>query len=160
MNTQGAFLLYVKSHPGLLGHVAAKVEQVDKLRPRFVMLHRTEPAGKAGGIAFSHRVATGKIDKNYVELYVKSWGFKIALTAAGVKAQLRRLRQQEAEQLARIDADIDFHRQRLQALSQERKVTLREAFARGHVVQVGELRAAAAAEGQLEEVVDAIDVDR
>lgn len=153
MTPQGAFLLYIKAHTGLVGHEPARVVQTEKLVLRFLHLYRSEGKLDIGGISGNRLIDTGRVDKNVVETTVKNWGFRIGLTAVGVKAQLRRLRPQEAELLAKQDEYIDHLRSELRSAEQMRKALLRDAFTKGHVVTVAELRQVAEAKGTLVETV-------
>lgn len=60
-------------------------------------------------------------------------------TAAGVKQAVRRIRPQEAERLAAIDAEIEAHEQAIGALRQERREVVTVAWTNGHVVRVAEV---------------------
>lgn len=150
--TQGSFLL--KTHSAF-DRRTPLILQTDKLAPRYHEVTVTRPLDNIGGIQFQERVKTGKTDKNTFDIFnVKNYGFRFAATAAGVKAKLRRLRPQEAARLQEIDDDIERTRQHLKELGEVRKLVLREAFERGHVVTVAELRQAAESKTPLEENVE------
>jgi cell division protein FtsB len=153
VTNQPAFLLKTKS---MFDRRTPLILQTDKLHPRYLEIRVTRPMGVVGGMLFQESVRTGKIDKNTFEfLGVKNHGFRFAATAAGVKAVLRRLRPQEASRLNEIDAEVELLKARIKELGQERQLVLREAFERGHVVTVAELRQAAEDKSALEETVEA-----
>lgn len=150
--TQGAWLLKSKS---MLDRRVPLILQTNKLAPRYHEVEKIRPLPNLGGIQFNERVRTGKIDKNQFDIFsVQNHGFRFAATAAGVKAVLRRLRPQEVAKLAEIDAEVERLKARIKELGQQRQATLREAFERGHVVTVAELRQAAESKTPLEENIE------
>ncbi len=60
-------------------------------------------------------------------------------TAAGVKTRLRRLRPQEAEVIAAIDAKIERLQAELAESRTARRVAVREAWTKAHVVRLSDL---------------------
>lgn len=60
-------------------------------------------------------------------------------TAAGLKSVLRKLRPQEAERLTTIDAEIEALKQAIGAKRRERKLVVREAWSKAHVVRLNEI---------------------
>lgn len=150
--TQGAWLLKSKS---MLDRRVPLILQTDRLMPRYRALESETGRTNVGGLVFRNVERTGKYDKNTFDIFnVHNYGFRFAATAAGVKAVLRRLRPQEAARLQEIDAEVEQLKARIKELGQQRQTTLREAFERGHVVTVAELRQAAESKTPLEETVE------
>jgi hypothetical protein len=121
----------------------------DDLQVRF--RHKVKPTGKQIGGLFTEVTDAG-VDRKHLELYPREgrtgdgrrahspWARNEAdATGAGVKQVLRRLRPQEAEQLAAIDARLEEAKRALDEIRDERDEAVRGAFSKGHVVTVSEL---------------------
>lgn len=94
-----------------------------------------------------HRVGTGQPDKSRV--YVRdetSYQYPMSTTKVDIGKTLRRIRPQEAEQLAAVDTEIDAAKQRLRDLNEVRQNLLKTAFAKGHVITIKEVTERADAE--------------
>ena len=109
------------------------IRQVEKLSA-FYMQGKTY-IGKTG--PFPTYQANGIYSHGKVEIWTKTDAVSsVPLTAEGVRAVVRRLRPQEAERLDALDAEE-------QRLRERRKELMAEAWAKGHVVTVAEVRALA-----------------
>jgi len=121
----------------------------DDLQVRF--RHKVKATGRQIGGLFTEVTDAG-IDRKHLELHSRdgragdgrpahaSWARNEAgATGAAVKRILRRLRPQEAEQLAAIDARLEQAKRALAEIRGERDEAVRRAFAKGHVVTVSEL---------------------
>lgn len=86
---------------------------------------------------------TGTYDKSRIGILSGGVGRTgIPATAAGVKKHLRRIRPQELERIQALDEEIRM-------LSRKRAALIREAFTRGHVVTLAEVKAKADANAEL-----------
>jgi hypothetical protein len=65
----------------------------------------------------------------------------VPATAAGMKSGLRRLRKLEAQQLSEIDTEIESLQAKIHALREQRKLIIKEAWAKGNVVRLQEVNA-------------------
>jgi hypothetical protein len=80
---------------------------------------------------------TGKFDHSQITLWKTSPTLTISENKTAIDSRLRRLRQQEAEELEKIDAEIHELRTRREAL-------IKKAWIKGNVVTVKELTERAA----------------
>ena len=76
--------------------------------------------------------STGRLDKSRIDLRTDMMNFSVEATHDGVKEKIRRLRQQEADALDLIDAQISL-------LRQEREDLIKKAWQAGNTVTVKEL---------------------
>lgn len=105
--------------------------------------------GTVGGV-FVHIEQVG-VDRSRVEVRARDGvnafgrgdgrniGRTVAKTAAGIKSVVRRIRPQEAEQLAVIDAEIAQWQNVIATLRTTRKALVAEAWTKAHVVRLSEL---------------------
>jgi hypothetical protein len=121
----------------------------DDLQVRFPRKHK--PTGRRIGGLFTEVTDAG-VDRKRLELYPRdgrtgdgrpahaAWARNEAgASGADLKRTIRRLRPQEAEQLAAIDARLEEAKRVLGEIRDERDEAVRKAFAKGHVVTVAEL---------------------
>jgi len=97
-----------------------------------------------GGFRFGHSTGTGRRDHNKLDISspeVRSFVFRVAATAEGVKSVLRRIRPQEAQLLDAIDADIAQLQAQLEGLKQRRAEALQRAWQQGNVVRLKDVEA-------------------
>jgi len=106
-----------------------KFPQVVELQ-RVTYRHFTEPTGNIGGFQIVR--STGKIDKNSIELWTNHTHLVVSPTRESVHAKIRKLREQEAAQLAEIA-------EQMKALHAKKLEILQAAWNRGNVVTVKEL---------------------
>ena len=76
--------------------------------------------------------STGRLDKSRIDLWTDMMNFSVEATHDGVKEKIRRLRQQEADALDLIDAQISL-------LRLEREDLIKKAWQAGNTVTVKEL---------------------
>jgi len=82
---------------------------------------------------------TGRFDKTKLELWTDVMNYTTDATHDGVKAKIRRLRAQEADQLDAIDAELDCLRAKLDCLRAKRQALIKLAWQNGNTVTVKEL---------------------
>lgn len=92
----------------------------------------TKPGERMG--AFELHVGTGRYDRSRLNFYYAGTGRTgIPATADGVRKFIRRIRPQELARLAEIDAQIA-------ELERQRNSLVKEAWAKGHVVTLTEVK--------------------
>jgi len=110
-----------------------KVEHPEVMRTTYTNL---------GGFRFGHSTGIGKFDRTKLDIrspQISSYVFRVAATADGVKAVLRRLRSDEAADLDLIDAEIEDLQAQLAALKERRKQVIELAWHKAHVVRLIEV---------------------
>lgn len=132
---------------------ATRYVQVGRLVARRVEINK--PTGKTLGGLFTEVKGTGRYRPDVLCLHatrdetVDGFGRRaydglrehVGRSAAGVKAVVRRIRPQEAAELARIDEDIAEVQERLETLRRQRREALASAWQRAHVVRLADVEA-------------------
>lgn len=119
--------------------------------PRLHYLEIDEVVGQ--NALFRTLRGTGKFKKDTLEVSSRNSLRHTPATAAGVKAVVRRLRDQEAERLDALNARIEDLKAQVVAAQRERVALVREAFNRGNVFTLKD--ALAIADRRLEERLEA-----
>ncbi len=121
----------------------ARIFQASQLRVEHPEIRKVKYSN-LGGFRFGHSTGTGRIDRARLDISspeVRSFVFRIAATAEGVKSVLRRIRPQEAGLLDAIDADLARLQTQLDALKQRRADILHRAWQHGNVVRLKDVEA-------------------
>lgn len=126
-----------------------QADEVTAVREEVTRAARRQPMSDLG---FTVIEGTGRYRTDVLRLLIKDCrraaGQKYGMlrplihrSAAGVKGTLRRLRPEEAERLDALDARIEEAENALTLLRVERRDTVREAWAKAHVVRLAEVEA-------------------
>jgi hypothetical protein len=108
----------------------------------FSVYHReiTRATGRQLGGFFSVHEGTGRYDRTRIWITRKGGDSAVVpATAAGVKAGVRRLRPEEAEQLDELDARIEAAKAVVRGLNAERDELTKVAWRKAHVVRLSEV---------------------
>ncbi len=132
-----------------------QIVSAPRLRVSYRRKYRREPMGDSG---FARAVEVG-VDKSNLDvravrdgdekivtasgqrMNATNWTEGIGRTAADVKAVVRRIRPEEREKLAEVDARIAALQQQIADLREQRIALVRDAWTRAHVVRLSEVEA-------------------
>lgn len=132
---------------------------VEEPRVNYVETHKVKRTGHIPGLGSYNEVEHKGWDKTRLSIRIprytdsntktglsgdgrhtgSGWGAVVPNTAAGLKSALRRLRPQEEERIAAVDAEIAEHEQVIKALRVQRRDLVQEAWTKGNVVRLNEI---------------------
>lgn len=149
------FIVKTQREPGDKRSPYVVADEIAVMHP---MIYRD--SGRRIGGVFTELEATGRHNKTRFEIAVRKGRTARGVessrsrdraeadaTAAGIKRVCRRLRPQEATRIAAIDDEIATIETDLREAKDRRVKVVREAFAKGHVVRLAEMRAWASTAG-------------